>query len=118
MNKSIKQQKNNERKRARIRAKIFGTAKCPRLSVFRSAKHVRVQLIDDDTSKTLVSASDKDLGKEKGNKTEIAFKVGELIAKKAKDKKIEKIVFDRAVYKYHGRIKSLAEGARKGGLKF
>jgi large subunit ribosomal protein L18 len=101
----------------RITAKTIGTKEIPRLCVFRSNKHIYAQLIDDEKGKVLMSAKDKDLTK-KIKKTEIASEVGKLIAKKALEKKIEKIVFDRAGYKYHGRVKSLADGARQGGLKF
>jgi len=114
-------QKNKNQKRIirhkRIRAKAIGTKEIPRLCIFRSNKHIYAQLINDEKSKTLVSAKDTDI-KSKGKKSELAFKVGELIAKKALEQKIEKIVFDRAGYKYHGRVKLLADGARKGGLKF
>ena len=103
------------RRKARVRAKIFGTAKRPRLSVFKSLKYVSVQLIDDEKGKTLVSANDKKL---KGNKTEKAKDVGKLIAQKALDKKIKVCVFDKSGYKYHGRVKAVADGAREGGLKF
>ena len=99
----------------KIRAKIWGSAKKPRLCVFRSAKHIYAQLIDDEKGKTIAAASDLELKKVKDNR---AKKVGELIAKKAKDNKIEKVIFDRAGYLYHGQIKSLAEGAREEGLKF
>lgn len=94
---------------------------CPRLSVFRSTKHIYAQLVNDTEGKTLLAMSDKNLGKDelkKTNKVKIASLVGEELAKKAKFKKITKIVFDRAGYKYHGRVKALANGARKGGLKF
>lgn len=103
----------------RVRAKISGTATCPRLNVFRSAKHIYAQLIDDVAGVTLVSAStmDKDFEGFGGNK-EAAHKVGLNIAKKAVDKGISEVVFDRSGYIYHGRIKDLAEGAREGGLKF
>lgn len=110
-----KKEKQN-RRRDRVRAKIFGTKTKPRLSVFRSNKHVFAQLIDDDKKKTLASASDLKIKKVK--KAEAARRVGNLIAEKAKELKIEKIVFDRGSYKYHGRIKAVAEGAREGGLKF
>lgn len=115
----IKQLK-RRRRRTRVRAKISGTAQKPRLSVFRSLKHICAQLIDDHSSKTLLSANDQELGKEiiKKQKTEVAFLVGELLAQKAQKKKITNVVFDRSAYKYHGRIKCLAEGAKKGGLKF
>lgn len=103
----------------RVRAKISGTATCPRLNVFRSAKHIYAQLIDDVAGVTLVSAStmDKDFEGFGGNK-EAAHTVGKNIAKKAVDKGISDVVFDRSGYIYHGRIKDLAEGAREGGLKF
>ncbi|PJE51370.1 MAG: 50S ribosomal protein L18 [Candidatus Yanofskybacteria bacterium CG10_big_fil_rev_8_21_14_0_10_36_16] len=106
------------RRHGRVRSKINGTAKIPRVSVFRSNKHLFVQIIDDDKRKTLLSnkiASDK---KTKGGKTELASAIGEELAKKAKEAKINEVVFDRAGYKYHGRVKALAEGLRKGGLKF
>lgn len=106
----------NERK-ARVRAKITGTTDRPRLSVFRSNSHIYGQLIDDVKGKTLVSGSDLGL-KEKGNKSEVAGKVGEELAKKAVAKKIKKVTFDRNGFKFHGRVKALAEGARKGGLEF
>lgn len=102
----------------RIRAKIKGTKSRPRLFVFRSAKHIYCQLIDDEKGRTILAASDFELKKGKRKKVEIAKEVGKLIAKKAKKLKIEKVVFDRGGYKYHGRVKALAEGAREGGLKF
>lgn len=112
----LKTKKYNNRK-ARVRAKIIGSADRPRLSVFRSSVHIYAQIINDNLGKTLVSASDLVL-KEKGKKTEMAEKVGEALAKKAIAKKIKKIVFDRNGFKFHGRVKALAEGARKGGLEF
>ncbi len=124
----------------RIRAKIKGTAQRPRFSVFRSNRYVYAQLIDDEKSKTLVSASSQEIKKsraktktqtkvkskkekessttQRGEKIAVAFEVGKLAAKKALKKNIKKIVFDRGGYKYHGRIKAVAEGAREGGLKF
>jgi large subunit ribosomal protein L18 len=104
-----------QRKR-RIRAKVSGTAETPRLAVFRSLKDLRVQVINDETGMTIVSANSKE-AKAK-NTVEGAKKIGELVAKKCADKKIKKIVFDRAGYKYHGKVKAMAEGAREGGLKF
>ena len=98
----------------RVRKKISGTPERPRLCVFRSNRHMYAQLIDDVDHKIVVSASDKDVEK-KGTKTEVAKMVGGLIAKKAGEKKIKKVVFDRAGYMYHGRVKALAEGAREGG---
>ncbi len=106
------------RRHRRIRAKVKGTEEIPRLCVFRSAKHIYAQLIDDEKGRTLFSASDIELKNKKMSKTEKAYQVGKLIAKKSLEKKIEKVVFDRAGYKYHGRVKALAEGAREGGLKF
>jgi large subunit ribosomal protein L18 len=104
----------------RVRGRISGNKDCHRLCVFRSAIHIYAQLIDDDAKKTLVSVKDIEVKKDQNDKGKIgiAFKVGELIAQKAQEKKITKIVFDRGGYKYHGRVKSLAEGARQGGLKF
>jgi large subunit ribosomal protein L18 len=127
-----KQQKRYRRHR-RIRAKIFGTKEKPRLCVFRSNKHIYAQLIDGENGQTLVVANDLDLKhrrqkakgktlekekKARSGKAEVAYEVGKLIAEKSLKKKIEKVVFDRGGYKYHGRVKALAEGARDGGLKF
>lgn len=116
----MKKQKQKKRiaRHKRIKAKAVGNAKCPRLCVFRSNKHVYAQLIDDEKGKTLVSASDNEIKKLPKGKVAIAQQVGSILAAKATEKKIEKVVFDRAGYKYHGRIKSLADGARQGGLKF
>ena len=102
--------------KARIRGKISGTAARPRMSVFRSNKQIYVQLIDDLQGKTLASTSSK--GIEGGTKCEIAAKVGAAIAKKALEKGITTVVFDRNGYLFHGRVKSLADAAREGGLKF
>ncbi len=103
----------------RVRAKVSGTASCPRLNVFRSSKHIYAQLIDDVNGVTLVAASsmDKDFEGNGGNK-EAAKKVGQIVGKRALDKGIETVVFDRGGYLYHGRIKELADGARESGLKF
>lgn len=100
----------------RVRNKISGTAERPRLTVFRSNKQIYVQIINDETSSTLVAASS--LGMEPMPKKEQAAKVGELIAKKAIEAGISQVVFDRNGYLYHGRVKEVAEGARNGGLKF
>lgn len=100
----------------RIRKSVKGTAERPRLSVFRSNKQIYAQVINDITGTTLASASS--LGLEKMNKTELAKKVGELVANKAKEAGVEKIVFDRNGYLYHGRVQALADAAREGGLKF
>ena len=101
----------------RIRKKIKGTLQTPRLSVYRSNKAIYCQLIDDRAGSTLAQASSTEV-KAEGKKTDTAKKVGSLIAERAKSKKIESVVFDRNGYLYHGRVKSLAEGAREGGLNF
>ena len=117
-----KQDKNAVRKKRHqhVRRRVTGTAERPRLNVFRSSKHIYAQLIDDVNSVTLVSSStvDKELKLENGGNVDAAKKVGESIAKRALDKNIDTIVFDRGGYLYHGRIKALAEGAREAGLKF
>ncbi|MDD4994980.1 MAG: 50S ribosomal protein L18 [Patescibacteria group bacterium] len=108
-----------KRRRARVRAKVFGTAERPRLSVARTLKHVFAQLINDDSGKTLAAASDLKLtGKKAGTKTDRARAVGAMIAEAAIEKKIKRVVFDRSGRKYHGRIRALAEGAREAGLEF
>jgi large subunit ribosomal protein L18 len=103
-----------------IRKKIAGTAQKPRLSVFRSNAEIYAQLIDDDNGFTLAAAStkDKDIAAQKGTKSEKSKLVGQAIARKAKDLGLEKVVFDRGGYLYHGRVKSVADGAREGGLVF
>jgi large subunit ribosomal protein L18 len=107
------------RRKKRVKANIFGTAEKPRLSIFRSNRYTYFQLINDDSKKTLVSGSTRELidKKQKTTKQNSAEKLGELIAKKAVDKGIKKVVVDRGRYKYHGRVKTVAEGAKKGGLK-
>lgn len=108
-----------ERRHRRVRAKIFGTPTRPRLSVFRSAKHVSAQLIDDAAGRTLVAASDRDLKGEKGSgKVPVAEAVGKLLAERAVKQHIVQVVFDRGGYAYHGRVEAVARGARGGGLKF
>ena len=105
--------------RSRIRGKISGTAERPRLSVFRSNKETYVQLIDDTAGVTLAAASTRDKGfTRNGNKSEQGKAVGTELAKKAAEKGISDVVFDRGGYLYHGRVKAVAEGAREGGLKF
>lgn len=119
------------RRHRRVRAKVKGTARCPRLSVFRSNRHIFAQLIDDESGKTLAAASDitpkksppkADSPRAKKNKKakpkERAAAVGELIAKMAKEKNIERVVFDRGGHTYHGLVREVAEAARRGGLKF
>jgi len=108
----------HQRRHRRVRAKVKGTAKVPRLCVFRSNKHIYGQLIDDEKRKILLIAKDADVKKKSKNRIEIAKEVGKLLAQKTIEKKYKKIVFDRSGYKYHGRVKALAEGAREGGLKF
>jgi large subunit ribosomal protein L18 len=103
-------------RKRRVRAKISGTSEKPRISVFRSSRYVEVQLIDDSIGKTIVRVSTKGMKGSRG-KVELAQKAGELLAQKAKEAGIEKAVFDRRHYKYHGRVKAVAEGARAGGLK-
>ena len=107
------------KRHARVRKKISGTAARPRLNVFRSTKHIYAQLIDDVAGVTLASASSMEKGFEGfGGNKEAAKKVGMAIARKAQEKGISEIVFDRSGYIYHGLVKELAEGAREGGLKF
>jgi large subunit ribosomal protein L18 len=119
---AVKTQKARKRRHRRIRMKISGTADRPRLNVYRSLDHIYVQVIDDVAGHTLASASTKDLslavdldGK---TKREQAVVVGKTVAQRAKDAGIDEVVFDRGGYLYHGRVKSLADGAREGGLKF
>jgi large subunit ribosomal protein L18 len=109
--------KNRELRRKRVRSKIFGTAETPRLSVAVSLSHVRVQLIDDNKGATICAADDFKI-KDKKTKTEKAVLVGEAIAKAAKEKNIKRVVFDRSFKLYHGRVKALADAARKAGLEF
>jgi len=103
----------------RVRSKIFGSAQRPRLCVFRSNQHIYAQLIDDKRGVTVISTSDLNLKKtDKKAKTDLAKMVGLALAEKSGKLKIDKVVFDKGAYKYHGIIKALAEGAREGGLKF
>ncbi len=106
--------------RRRVRAKISGTPERPRLSVFRSNKQIYAQIIDDAAGRTIASASsiDKEVASKKVNKIEQAKLVGALLADRAKEAEVETVVFDRGGYIYHGRVKSLADGAREGGLNF
>ena len=118
MKQEIKIQQIRQRRKLRVRSKFLGTLQRPRVSVFRSLKHVSAQLIDDVNGQTLVMASDLEIKAAKKNKVEVAKKVGQLLAKKAIEKKISQVVFDRSKNKYHGRVKALAEGVREGGLIF
>ena len=120
----LKKQRTKKQRSKKVRAKIKGVSNRLRLSVFRSNKHISLQIIDDNKGKTLVSFNDLELDKGKSRhkagrtKTEIAKEVGKELAKKALDKKINEVVFDRGNYRYHGRVKATAEGVREGGLKF
>ncbi len=113
----IEKQEKRISRHKRVRAKITGTADKPRLCVFRSNQHIYAQIIDDVLGKTILSIGDTDL-KLKGKKADASKKVGKAVAEKALEKNIKEVVFDRGGYKYHGRVKALAEGAREGGLKF
>ncbi len=119
---SLKKEAQRKRRKRRIRKKVFGTAERPRFAVFRSSSHIYAQIINDDAGHTIISAStlDRDMASfsgHKGNK-DAAKKVGEILAKKALDKGVKKVVFDRGGYLYHGRIRALADGARESGLEF
>ena len=120
MIKKVARNEMRKARHARIREKVTGTTNVPRLNVFRSNNNIFAQIIDDEKAVTLVSASsiDKELKIENGGNIEAATKVGELIAKRAKKAKIEKVTFDRGGYLYHGRVKALAEAARANGLDF
>lgn len=119
---SVKKETARKKRHSRVRKKVAGTSDKPRLNVFRSVKHIYAQVVDDTSGTTLIAASsaDKELkGKvSTGGNREAAKTVGQLIAKRASDKGIAKVVFDRGGYLYHGRVKALADGAREGGLKF
>lgn len=115
MNKTNKKFK----RQTRVRAKIIGTKDRPRLSVFRSNRYIYAQIIDDEQGKTILGVSEKHLETAKGmKKSEKAKALGLLLAKKALQKKVKKVVFDRGSYSYRGRVTSFAEGGREGGLKF
>ncbi len=116
MKKQIIKNENKLRRKKRVRAKVSGTALKPRISIFRSLKHISAQMIDDVAGKTILAVSDKEVTI-KGNKTEKALAVGKLLAEKAKAAKVVEAVFDKGPFKYHGRVKALADGAREGGLK-
>jgi len=111
---------NRRNRHVSLRKRVEGSAERPRLAVFRSARHIYVQVIDDATKRTLVAAADLEEGLRglEGAKKERAKQVGAAVAKKCLEKGIDKVVFDRGGYKYHGRVSALAEGAREGGLKF
>jgi large subunit ribosomal protein L18 len=118
---NLKKEARLKRKR-RIRKKIFGTADRPRLTVFRSARHIYAQVVDDTHGRTLAAASSLEKAvREKGgvgNKTAVAAQIGKLIAERAKEKGVARVVFDRNGFLYHGRVKAVSDGAREGGLEF
>ena len=121
--KQIRKQKMKKRRQMRIRKKIVGTAERPRLAIFRSLKHIQAQLIDDATGHSLLglSSNSKDLKEQLNSingKCDKSREVGKALAARAQEAGISQVVFDRAGYLYHGRVKALAEGAREGGLKF
>ena len=107
-----------KQRRLRISTKVRGTEKKPRLSVFRSNGSIYAQLIDDEKRKTIIGVSEKHIAHEKGTKTEKAKAIGMTLAAKAVEKNIKQIIFDKGSYKYHGRVKAIADGAREGGLIF
>lgn len=118
-NKSAVKIKSRMKKRVRIRKKVFGTEERPRLAVFRSAKHIYAQIVDDSSGKTLVEASTASMTVNAGKGSRDAAKeIGAEIARKAKEKKIAGVVFDRSGFLYHGRVKALADAAREAGLQF
>jgi large subunit ribosomal protein L18 len=117
MDKNKVKQAKRIRRKGRVRAKVSGTAACPRLSVFRSNRGIYAQIINDEIGRTIASVSSKEI-KLTGKKIEVSLELGKLIAQKALAKSVSRVVFDRNGYKYHGRVKALAEGARQGGLKF
>lgn len=110
-------QEARSRRHARVREKIRGSAARPRLAVFRSLTHIYAQLVDDDAGKTLVAASSLDAKEAKGKRTELAKTVGAVLGDRAKQKGVTEVVFDRGGYRYHGRVKALAEGVRAAGVK-
>lgn len=120
MLKKINKNENRKARHSRVRQTVYGTPERPRLNIFRSGNHIYAQVIDDIAGHTLASAStlDKSLGLTSTHNKEAAKKIGELVAKRALEKGIEEVVFDRGGYIYHGRVKELADGAREAGLKF
>ncbi|KKR19924.1 MAG: Ribosomal protein L18 [Parcubacteria group bacterium GW2011_GWE2_39_37] len=118
MNQAKDKQLKRDRRRNKIRSKISGTGSIPRLSVFRSNDGMFLQLIDDTSGKTLASAGSHEVKKGSEGKIGVSLELGKIIAKKAQDAGIKKVVFDRGGYQYHGRVKAAAEGAREGGLEF
>ena len=107
-----------ERRKRSIRIKIEGTSKRPRLTVYKSLKYISAQIVDDSKGITLASASSQEKDMKSGKNVDVAKEIGKILASRAKDKNISEVVFDRNGYIYHGKVKSLAEGARESGLKF
>lgn len=120
MDKNKKKKVNRKMRHLRIRSRIFGTAEKPRISIFKSNKNIFIQLIDDVTGKTMISSKVVSSAKSKlkGKKSEKSTEIGKMLAEKVKEAGIKEAIFDRGGYKYHGRIKALADGLRAGGLKF
>ena len=116
MNTSKKKRKDRIKRHKRVRAKIGGTKEVPRISVFRSAKHIYAQVVDDQAGRTSFLINDVKL--KEPNKTKSSLRTGELLGEELKKKGIDKIVFDRGGFKYHGRVKALADGLRSAGIKF
>ena len=116
MNKNSEKKLNKSRRHARIRAKIAGTASRPRIAVFKSNQYIYAQVVDDESGKTLLSVSD--VKAKGGKKAEKALGLGESLAAKMKEKGLTEAVFDRGGFKFHGRVKAIADGLRKGGIKF
>ncbi|MBI5306525.1 50S ribosomal protein L18 [Candidatus Wolfebacteria bacterium] len=116
--KKLNQIRKRRQIRTRVKIRSIGGKIKPRLSVFKSNRYIYIQLIDDQIGKTIASVSTRLFQGEKNKKVFLAERLGELIAKKAKEKKIENVIFDRGNYKYHGQVKAIAESARKNGLKF
>lgn len=122
MGETAKKELARKRRHRRVRKKVFGTLECPRLCVFKSNRHIYAQVINDETGNTLFALStlspefNEQWGK--GDKTDAARTVGQILGKKAKEANVQRVVFDRGGFKYHGRVKALADGAREGGLDF
>jgi large subunit ribosomal protein L18 len=115
---NFKQKTAKERRIARVRMIVIGTAERPRLAVHRSLKHIAAQIIDDAAGRTIAAASDRDIDAKGKKKAEIAALIGKLVAERAKEKGITTVVFDRRDKRYHGRVKAVADGAREAGLQF
>lgn len=117
---AVKNKKEARRRRVKrgIRGKIFGTPERPRLSVFRSNQHIYAQLIDDLAGHTILASSSQEDGVAEGPRVDVSRAVGKRLAERAREAGVEQAVFDRNGYRYHGRVKALAEGAREGGLQF